>query len=130
MRTLPPSSVSAPFYGYLKLKLHRSEESRSRRSRQTLESPRTEPGNSSSIKASKSNVFFKFFCPGAHSDILLTQGGPRDIFGSERLAKRDFFGSINPRRHKVKKVTRRHKEGGGGLIGPLPSTFDTIHLID
>ena len=27
----PPSSVSAPFYGYLKLELHRSEESRSRR---------------------------------------------------------------------------------------------------
>ena len=34
MRTLPipppPSSVSAPFYGYLKLKLHRSKESRNR----------------------------------------------------------------------------------------------------
>ena len=27
----PPSSVGAPFYGYLKLKLHRSDESRSRR---------------------------------------------------------------------------------------------------
>ena len=25
MRTLPPSSLSAPFYGYLKLKLHKSE---------------------------------------------------------------------------------------------------------
>ena len=39
---------------------------------------------------------------------------------------------INPRRHKVKKVTRRHKGGGGGLgsIGPLPSTFDTIHPIE
>ena len=37
---------------------------------------------------------------------------------------------VNPRRHKVKKVTRRHKGGGGGSIGPLPSTFDTIHPID
>ena len=36
---------------------------------------------------------------------------------------------VNPRRHKLKKVTRRHK-GGGGSIGPLPFTFDTIHLID
>ena len=36
---------------------------------------------------------------------------------------------INPRRHKLKTVTRRHK-GGGGPIGPLPSTFDTIHPID
>ena len=44
---------------------------------------------------------------------------------------RDFKTSntLNPRRHKVKKVTRRHK-GGGGSIGPLPSTFDTIHTID
>ena len=31
VRTLPPSSVSAPFYGYLKLKLRGSEESRNRR---------------------------------------------------------------------------------------------------
>ena len=32
----------------------------------------------------------------------------------------------------LKKVTRRHKGegGGGGSIGPLPSTFDTIHPID
>ena len=36
---------------------------------------------------------------------------------------------INPRKHKPKKVTRRQK-GGGGSIGPLPSTFDTIHPID
>ena len=35
--------------------------------------------------------------------------------------------TLNPRRHKVKKVTRRH---GGGSIGPLPSTFDTICPID
>ena len=34
---------------------------------------------------------------------------------------------INPRRHRVKKVTQRHR---GGSIGPLPSTFDTIHPID
>ena len=34
---------------------------------------------------------------------------------------------FNPRRHKVKNVTRRH---GGGGIGPLPSTFHTIHPID
>ena len=30
---------------------------------------------------------------------------------------------------KVKKVTRRYK-GGGGVNRTLPSTFDTIHLID
>ena len=36
---------------------------------------------------------------------------------------------INPRRHNIKKVTQRHKEGGGS-IGPLPSTFNTIHPID
>ena len=39
----------------------------------------------------------------------------------------DFF---NSRRHKLKKVTRRHKGRGGGSIGSLPSTFDTIHLIN
>ena len=36
---------------------------------------------------------------------------------------------LNPRRHKVKIVTRRHK-GGGGSVGPLPSTFDAIHPIN
>ena len=39
-----------------------------------------------------------------------------------------YNNSINPIRDKLKKVTRRHK-GGGGLIGPLPSTFDTLHPI-
>ena len=33
---------------------------------------------------------------------------------------------FNPRRDKPNKVTRRHK---GVSIGPLPSIFDTIHLI-
>ena len=33
---------------------------------------------------------------------------------------------INPKRRKPKKVTQRHK----GLIGPLPSTFNTIHPIE
>ena len=37
--------------------------------------------------------------------------------------------SFNSRRHKPKKVKRRHK-GGGGSIRPLPSTFDNIHPID
>ena len=36
--------------------------------------------------------------------------------------------SINPRKYKPKKVTQRGK--GGGSIGPFPSTFDTIYLID
>ena len=44
-------------------------------------------------------------------------------FGQDELQQ-----LINPRRHKLKKVTRRHK--GGGSMGPLPSTFDTIHPID
>ena len=43
-----------------------------------------------------------------------------------------FLGlSLSPRRHKPKKLhkgIRRRK--GGGSIGPLPSTFDTIHPID
>ena len=42
----------------------------------------------------------------------------------------DISNNINPRRHKVKKVTRGHKGGGGVSIGPLHSTFDTIHPID
>ena len=33
---------------------------------------------------------------------------------------------FDPRRDKPNKVTRRHK---GVSIGPLPSIFDTIHLI-
>ena len=39
---------------------------------------------------------------------------------------------INPRRHKPKKVTQRHKRGagGGGQSDPSTSAFDTIHLID
>ena len=43
---------------------------------------------------------------------------------------------INPRGHKPKIFTRRHKgagrgEGGGSRsIGPLPCTFDTIHSIN
>ena len=32
-------------------------------------------------------------------------------------------------RRKPKKVTRRHKGGRGVSIGPLPSTFVTIHSI-
>ena len=31
MTSYPPSSVNAPFYGYSKLELHRTEESRNRR---------------------------------------------------------------------------------------------------
>ena len=39
--------------------------------------------------------------------------------------KHDYL--FNPRRYKLKKVIQRHK---GGSIGPLPSTFNTIHPID
>ena len=40
--------------------------------------------------------------------------------------------TVNPRRHKLKRITRRHKRGGGGggLVGHLPSTFNIIHPID
>ena len=31
---------------------------------------------------------------GSHSHILMTGGGPNDFFGSDILAKRDFFGSM------------------------------------
>ena len=31
---------------------------------------------------------------GPHSHILMTGGGPKDFFGSDILAKRDFFGSM------------------------------------
>ena len=31
---------------------------------------------------------------GSHSHILMTGGGPKDSFGSDILAKRDFFGSM------------------------------------
>ena len=47
--------------------------------------------------------------------------------GGLRMRQMWMWG-INPRRHKVKKVTRRHR--GGESIGPLPSTFDTIQPID
>ena len=37
---------------------------------------------------------------------------------------------FNPRKYKPKKVTRRHKGGGGGSIGPLTPTFNTVYQID
>ena len=39
-----------------------------------------------------------------------------------------MFCTVILRRHRVKKV--HEGMGGGGSIGPLPSTFDTIHQID
>ena len=49
--------------------------------------------------------------------------------GSYKNSKKSVVKAFNPRR--LKKVTRRHKwGGGGGSIGPLPSTFDIFHPID
>ena len=38
--------------------------------------------------------------------------------------------SVNQRSLEEKIVTRSLERGGGGAMGPPPSTFDTIHLID
>ena len=38
-----------------------------------------------------------FISQGPHSHILMT-GGPKDFFGSDSLAKRDFFGSQKQQR--------------------------------
>ena len=35
-----------------------------------------------------------FVSQGPHSHILMTEGGPKDFFGSDILAKRDFLGSM------------------------------------
>ena len=50
---------------------------------------------------------------------------PSTLFFSFRTPSQMFF---NPRSLLEKIVTR--SLGGGGSIGPAPSTFDTIHPID
>ena len=35
-----------------------------------------------------------FVSQGPHSHILMREGGPKDFFGSDILAKRDFLGSM------------------------------------
>ena len=41
-----------------------------------------------------------------------------------------YYLIVNPRRYEEKKVIRRHEGGGGVSIGPTPSIFKSIQLID
>ena len=55
----------------------------------------------------------------------------RVFITEEALHREDFEEELwwfNTRRYRPKNVTRRQR--GEGSIGPLPSSFDTIHLID
>ena len=53
---------------------------------------------------------------GPHFNLRMGGGGPKEFFGSEILAKRDFFGSMKDTCTGFLLVVKKHWDLGGGKL--------------